>query len=422
MKRYLQTCKLLTIFFLVVISFFSSAQELLLPGYVIMLSGDTTQGTIDYRNWDSNPKTVRFKPNLEETFVVYTPATIKGFGVADLHYIGATVSTDFSSTMMSNLEDDATLHLVRETAFIQAIIMGDKSLYHYKNSYNKDQFYIVVDDSLQLLEYKKYMKETNGYSSVMENNKFVGQLIIYLQGCPSMQQDLQSAKYRKKSLVNLFNKYYQCVDESVDYKVKHQKANVDFGVFAGVTLTKLTVNSSSKAYLDQTDYPISTRFTAGFFVDMDLSKTKKRWSINSELLFSSYETHGTNTEFIHSEHYFVRSTTFEYSYFKINSMFRYRYPVKNLHLFGSLGMSFGIMNHGYNSMTTESVIGTYHDYKTEPAIDNVRKFTGGMLVGLGVKYQRFLAEVRFETGSDIAGFANVSAITHQFDFLLGFRF
>ncbi|TSD63509.1 hypothetical protein FFF34_018125 [Inquilinus sp. KBS0705] len=70
----------------------SIAQSNFKPGYVVTLKGDTIQGFFDYRGWDSNPRKVKFKTDLNAAVQELTPANTLYFDINGLeayqHYEG----------------------------------------------------------------------------------------------------------------------------------------------------------------------------------------------------------------------------------------------------------------------------------------------------------------------------------------------
>jgi hypothetical protein len=100
-------------------------QENYLKGYIVRLTGDTLHGFIDYRNWDRNPDKISFKeiPNAENA--IYTPLTIKAFGVRDEIYKSAEIIADISPDVLNDLEYNSDLNLKVEITFLQTIVIPE---------------------------------------------------------------------------------------------------------------------------------------------------------------------------------------------------------------------------------------------------------------------------------------------------------
>ena len=92
------------------------------------------------------------------------------------------------------------MKIIIDTSFLEAIIQGEKSLYSHVNYIGDDQFYIKLDGKYDLLVYKKYLGVQDGKHRAMENRKYLGQLTLYLMGCPEIQIKLKDISYSKNSL------------------------------------------------------------------------------------------------------------------------------------------------------------------------------------------------------------------------------
>jgi hypothetical protein len=64
----------------------SIAQSNYKPGYVVTLKGDTLTGLIDYREWNNNPKNIRFKNSHDNVPVNYSTGDSHAFAVTGREY------------------------------------------------------------------------------------------------------------------------------------------------------------------------------------------------------------------------------------------------------------------------------------------------------------------------------------------------
>jgi len=222
----------------------SFCQKNFMPGYIIRLNGDTIKGYINC-HWGENPRKIFFKKTLNENDIIYTPLAIKEFYVSGEKYKSAIISTEVSPVIQDivspqniafdKLQYNSEFIIEKDTAFIQVFIQGNKSLYYYRNRLGKEQFYIKQDTSkyYELLAYKKYLegnvaknaglvvnsmdanksddKSLNPtQKTIMEKDKYLEQLSLYLKDCPAIQPKIQKVKYTQSSLVKLFHSYYLC--------------------------------------------------------------------------------------------------------------------------------------------------------------------------------------------------------------------
>jgi len=133
-----------------------SAQSNFLPGKIVTNTGDSISGYINYRNWAHNPDKIYFKRNKQADQTIYTPASISAFFVNNELYESAVVQKEISPRSASNANDFPDFVLETDTAFVQVLTKGRKSLYYYRPYGQAPNFYISQGDSLQLLLFKKY--------------------------------------------------------------------------------------------------------------------------------------------------------------------------------------------------------------------------------------------------------------------------
>jgi hypothetical protein len=124
------------------LGFFHSAeaQQNWVPGEVVMSNLDTVSGFIDYRNWRKNPDKVLFYTNSPSDAKSYTPLDIHAFRTKDESYVAAIVDSEISPRAEGSLTSDPVMKLKRDTVFLQAILVGAKSLYFNKNVWGNDNF------------------------------------------------------------------------------------------------------------------------------------------------------------------------------------------------------------------------------------------------------------------------------------------
>ena len=419
-KRFIATTALSLFFWSICQVAF--AQENFLPGYIIPLHGDTLHGLIDYRNWDKNPDKIAFKEKPGDAKSIYSPLKVKAFGVLDETYESAVVETETSPTETKELGYDKELVIKLDTAFLQAVVKGEKSLYYYKNRRGKEQFYIREDSSFKLLVYKKYLEDVEGQSVIAENNTYIGQLTIYLLNCSTIQIKLKGTVYRKNSLEDLFLSYYKCTQTNLAFHKKTEKTALEFGVLAGVSLTSLKFASDGYEYLVYANYNTSVNFSGGMFFDVILSRNRGKWSINNELIFTTYKVDGQYELYTSEDKYSIAYTTLGYSYLKLNNMVRFKYPVGKFFIYVNGGISNGYAILETNYAKTESKLFTQVRVEEMKALNDTRRYELGFIVGLGVKYKKFSLETRFENGNGMSVYQTLKSSTYRYYGLLGYRF
>jgi len=401
------------------------SQENFKSGYVIKNTSDTIFGLVDHRDWRSNPGAIRFKTNIENEVVSYRPADIAEFRVDDEIYKSGVIITEVSPRNLGDLEEGPQLNTKIETAFVQTLFKGEKSLYYFISPTGSENFYIKQDTGFELLVYKKYKMHIprDDKTLILENKRYIGQLVLYLDDCQTISPKLENTSYNKSSLIKAFQYYYECTSSAISFQRKTQKLKFDVGVLVGVSLTSLEFSSIDEfPYLVNTDYSSSTNVSAGLFFDIILPVTKGRWSINNELLFSSYKVKGSYTDFKHADYYSITDTEIGYSYLKLNTLLRYKHPVGNVFLFYNMGMSNGLALSETNYKLKESKFHTSESLVEGLALDDTRKYERGFILGAGVEYTRFSLEMRVEMGNGMSNYLVLNSSAKRYYLLLGYKF
>jgi hypothetical protein len=398
------------------------SQENYIPGYVIKNNTDTLFGFVDYRDWEYNPNMIMFKTSIEKNPISFIPSDIIEFKAGDEIYTSGIINTEVSPIKTDKLNDDAQLKLKVDTAFLLTFFRGSKSLYYYKNSSGREYFYINQDKEFDLLVYKRYLKQRDSKRVVMENKRYLGQLTLYLNDCETINSKLQYTTYNRNSLVELFQYYYKCSSSDISFQKEKEKIQLEVGIMAGISLTSLEFRSEAFVYLVEAGYEPSINITSGMFFDIIMPKTQGKWSINNEILFSTYKVMGSYEDYENENHYSITKTEIGYSYLKINNLVRFKYPIGHLFLFLNGGISHGTSISETNYKKKESKFYSTDSVIEELALDDTRKHERGFILGTGVKYGKFSLEIRYEKGNGISEYSALNSLTKRYYFLLGYRF
>jgi hypothetical protein len=404
----------------------ASAQNHYQPGYIVSAQGDTLRGLIDYRNWEHNPNKLFFKAQANAAKECYTPLAIKEFAVANEIYEGAIVETEVSRDDLYNMDTTKTLKIKVDTSFLQAIVRGPKSLYYYKNDYGKEFFYIKENSKFTLLAYKKFLTYYDLNQKIEEVNTYIGQLAVYLNDCPVLYQYLGNINYTSRSLEKLFRQYYSSQPQSMTFSRKTEGIRLEFGVLAGVSHSSVKFNSDINptpyAYLIHANNKQSTNLSVGVFMDAIFPRKLEKYSFYNELLFTSLKVNNTYADNSDNNQPKVISTTLGCSYVKLNSMIRYKYPIKGITLYVNAGISNGIMAAKTNDKTTTSKFFNSESVTKGKVIEKLSTHEFGLLAGFGARYKCYSFETRYESGNGMSGIRTLGSDTQRIYFLLGYRF
>jgi len=405
------------------------SQENFMPGYVIKPDGDTLKGSIDYRNWLSNPDKIFFKGESSETRYAYTPMEIKGFRVADELYQSATVEVEVTSDQVNELTPYADLNIEVVTTFLQTIVKGEKGLYSYKDFQGKEQFYYQLDSTFELLIHKRYIKDTGKKNLIIENKTYIGQLTVYFQDCRAMVPDINRTRYTKRSLEKLFLSYYDWMGLLPEFHKESEKIHAELVILAGMTQTDLNINVvKNYSNLGQYDYLLygglkrSTNFSAGASIDLVFPRLGGKWGINNEFLYTAFQMNGSFEKYENENNYKKYYTTLNFTYLKMHNMLQYKYPIGNFNVYANAGISIGKAICVTNALTVVSKFYDTERVKELDAFNDLRTFELGYVLGLGVEFHHFSAELKYEAGNGMINSININTPTIRNYFLLGYTF
>ena len=414
------------LFLLLGITFFhiSYSQENYLPGYIINSRNDTLHGYIDYRNWGENPTVIHFKEKADGKVNRYTTLDIKGFYVQDEMYISAIVEKETSPIKINQLNQNPALNLKTDTIFLQTLFDGAKSLYYYRTANGKDNFYIKLDSVFELLIFKRYLKNQNDKISITENKKYIGQLSVYLSDCPNIRTKLKNTTYNLKSLEKLFQYYNEATESEVSFQKKKEKIVTEFGMLAGLSRSSIEFGGYDFPYLIGVDFGHSINPTYGLFFEIFPARNLRKLSISNELIYTSYNVKGYYEDIKNESYYSKISTELAFSYLKINTTIRFKYPIGKFNVFVYAGMSNGNVIHEKNYKKTVSQFYSTVSIDEGNALKptSIRKYEQGLLLGLGIKYNKLSLETWHEKGSGMSKIAALSCVTSRYYVLLGYRF
>lgn len=399
--------------------FSATAQKNYQPGFV-MQRGDTIRGLIDYRNWKANPDVILFKTDLNAESLQFAPFDIERFGVAGELYESARIQTDISfGSGHSAVESSGDVVLETVNAFIQTLISGEKSLYAYVNRVGKNQYYIKVDTTYDLLIFKKYTKFVDGRTGIFTNNTYLRQLASYFSACPSLMERISEVKYQQKSLEGIFVSYYGCQQSTVAFKKDEENTIVDLGVTVGIARTALVVEGVT--HLEKAGGYSSTNFIPGFYFEVIPARNQRRWSLYNEITYSAYEIAARYEEYQNENSYAVYNSTLGLSYLKMTTMVRLKRRFGLAQIFINAGITNGFAVAEKNFL--EKKIKQFSDERVEQglAIEDVRKYEQGYAFGVGSKFQRFSLEARFERGNGMSKYTRVKTATTRLHLFVGYR-
>jgi hypothetical protein len=409
-------CALVTVFATI-----SSFAQSFKPGKLIRSDGDTLTGFIYSGAINRNPSQIIFRQTESEGGTKYLPGSISGFIVNDQIFRSAVVTRNAEAP--SPISSSPEFSLVKDTVFLMSLVDGIKSLSVYRDKSTVYNFYVSTDTGYQLLLYKKYLRETAGNNFVVDINMFRNQLNDYLADCPSIEKKISNAAYAAAQLSDLFTAYYKCKNVAAKYKRASERTKQEFGIFAGVTQTKVDFDGSDPVSLFA--FPSSTNITGGIFLNIVLPRNLRKVSINNELTYSSYST---EKRVRYNSPYYSGYEVDDFrqigaGYIKMNNMVRFRTPATGSAIFINAGISNG-MRVSKKDISRKDVyrFNTLEDTEEGTAVPEFKKWEAGFVAGVGGTFNRFQLELRYETTNGMIRFSTLKSDVARYSLLVGYRF
>jgi hypothetical protein len=390
-----------------------------LNGYILDTNNDTIYGLIDYQNWEMNPEVIRFKMTQNSEVFKYKPFEINGFSVLDEKYFSAYVETEISHYYNNNLDYNQEYVIQNDTVFLQVLFEGDKPLY-YLNKKGKPNFYILHENKINLLLYKRYLTVSGFRMAKGEKNMYKNQLSYYLKDSKQINTKIESSEYTKSSLEKVFKFYYKSTGKNIEFNKEIEKLKLEYSIIGGTALSNLTFESQIFTYLTDANYEYSKDITAGIGFNLILPRNLNRLTFNTELFYYSYKINGSYHEYFSQTTYTDYLIEYGNTYLKLNNSFRYRYPLKKMFLFVNIGISNGFSLIETNNLSRERYQLGELTISNERVINKTRKHELSFNGGIGVNYKRFFIETRYESGNGVSDILSLKTTSKRFYLLLGF--
>ncbi|MGZ5218747.1 MAG: hypothetical protein ACXWC7_01680 [Chitinophagaceae bacterium] len=282
-------CILLSLL-LFIFSTSSRSQSSYREGFVVVNSGDTIQGWIDYRQWDKNPDAIRFRQEITATDpVLYSINDLSYFEVTGFDkYERAVVSKDIRAVETSKLEKNQKDIFVTDTVFLRILIKAQISLYQLQAS--KAHYYIKeMGKNYEELLYKVYLTDHDTRLSKMYIFRDqLKQWIPISKITPSLTSLLKTADYNERDLTRIVEKINKLAGDVNMYKAKKPSQTLSWYVGAGIAYSSLSMNKvddSNEMYeiMPTLDYSNSLQplFAAG--VDIGVARNNQKLILRLEL-------------------------------------------------------------------------------------------------------------------------------------------
>jgi hypothetical protein len=274
----------------------SPAQSTFKEGFVVTNTGDTIQGWIDYRQWEKNPKAIKFKNELKVD-------QAKSFAVEDIsyfeipgfdRYVRAIVRKDLRPVELNRLLGFYKDSTITDTVFLRALIKSKISLYQLEDE--KAHFYIKDETGeYEELIYKVYLEDDD--SRISARYIFRDQLKKWVAGesnNSSLSTLLKVANYNERDLTRIIGKINVLSGNKANYIVKKPKQPVSLYAGTGIVYSSLSFKGAEQP-ISKLGYSksLSPIFSAG--IDVGALRNLQRMFLRFELAWYSLKYESNNS-------------------------------------------------------------------------------------------------------------------------------
>jgi hypothetical protein len=245
------------------------AQKNYSDGFVVVNTGDTLKGMVDYQIWHNTPSKISFR-NLTNIETIFTPDDIKCFQINQKGlYVSRQVSYDSASINVNNLTKNRQPEYKQSTIYLQYIVQSNISLLSYTKD-DRVHFFIQENDRFTELVNHRFGTWINGQQIIQDNKLFVEQLSRSFIRCSTISIP---KVYSEVALKKVFIEYNNCIDSKMEVFSK-PKTIAKAGVIACVAYEKYS-----------SDFEGGFGYGAGSFVNFNFPNRNYLLSLYSELIY-----------------------------------------------------------------------------------------------------------------------------------------
>lgn len=191
-------------------------------GYIILLKGDTVNGIVSTTD---NYSSIRFKLQEYGMEKEFTPDKIKGYSLFANHQVYFSIPI--------------TLNGVSEYRFLQALILGDASLFQYRDPKMITHYFLSKDTSFVELKNDKKIALSPEGTHITYDNSYLDACNLLLGDCPSGERVFAFSKH---GLIQRIKRYNKCIDKrNAEFVLSvEQNPNDIYSKFISVKIVKIS--------------------------------------------------------------------------------------------------------------------------------------------------------------------------------------
>tara|TARA_B100000378_G_scaffold5981_1_gene5441 strand:+ start:862 stop:2121 length:1260 start_codon:yes stop_codon:yes gene_type:complete len=397
------------------------AQTSFEKGYII-INNKKISCLIENEMWRYSPETVNYKFSESGKVITGNLNTIEGFGNNDktFKYIKANVEVSQNSNDPDNLNYERRVVLEKKAVFLNTLVEGDISLYHYQFGDNNHFYYKKkYSANFDLLIYKKFLSSASQAKIIRENNRYKNQLANLLACDAISENKFSSLDYKKRDLIRIFEDYFKCKSDTYYiYKNEEEKSNLDYFKLTpkiGASVYNIDHEDSYRS-VENISFDSKTSYSFGIEAELILPYNGGKWALFIESLYNNLENETLYEDLDHEYPGDYREFNIKNSYLQNSLGVRHRFFISNNSSIFLNGLFSFNTNLGSSSLEVYNYDDNEELYKYK--LSNNSSFG----IGGGFIYKEFRLEIRYNTNADfLQKEVNGTTLNYKkISFLLGY--
>lgn len=430
-------------FFFVFIHAF--AQQNFTQGYIVKYPSDTIQGFINDRNWTLNPRKIEFKTTREsEATTTFTADQIRSFytSYSDEFYYGAIVYVDRTPFELGAILTPKEIgrrsseFIRKDTVFLRVLVKGKATLLGLEDGRSQTHFYInkTDPDTTLELQYKRFRVDNAvGSDQIGTTKEYQIQLENYLSDYQAIMNKIKTTNYNEQALKKLFFSYNEHFTPKITpYKKPEDRFSFHVYTLIGISVSQVRFTSQATGtisdYYSQAKFANSVDPTINLGLDWVMPRLRSRWSWYNEAGYRqysysderNYEGSAVTTlpTAMTNEKIGIKAQTI-----RCLSAIRFTYPKGKARIYLQGGVTVNYSLHQSNVYTRTTTVrflsdNPYEVYSLSIAPSNTIIIGGAG--GIGMNYQRFVLECRYESRQGLTD-PMLSSSLKTIHLMVGFR-
>jgi hypothetical protein len=266
-----------------------------LPATLTLLNGKTLNGSIAHKRWLNTPQEVEFTDQATGKTQIYSTGELRSYSFTRKD--GGVEQYEQKTVSIIDRSPSKTPELTfmpKQKAMVRVLLKSTPNLYEYCPEEGNCHFFLERGDTMELLKFKTYTKETLGKpDKAVPNSEFRKQLYKEVSDCKSLTQRFGKLQYEQEAIQSLLEDYFKCQKTPVRYTLTPERIRLNGYVTLGIGLAQQLV-PIERVFIEKNDPPLSI-IQAGFGVYYHLPGNNQRLGIYSNLSFNYFNTNISGT-------------------------------------------------------------------------------------------------------------------------------